>query len=71
MKYLDCPMEYVIQTGRTFNTIYKEHIYDINSNNSNSRYSSRILNTGHTYGTIEKHQGNCENRGEGTIFEIT
>jgi hypothetical protein len=39
-------------TGRTFLTRYKEHIQTINNNNSNSGYSSHILNTGYTYGTI-------------------
>jgi hypothetical protein len=53
MKCLDCPMKYVGQTGRDFNTIYKEHIYDIKSNDSNTGYSGHILNTSHTYGTIE------------------
>jgi hypothetical protein len=53
MKCLDCPMEYVGQTGRHFNTRHKEHIYDIKSNNSNTEYSSYTLNTGHTYGTIK------------------
>jgi hypothetical protein len=52
IKCLDCPM-YVRQTGRTFNTRYKEQIYDIESNNSNTRFSSHILNTGQTYGTVE------------------
>jgi hypothetical protein len=51
-KCLDCPLKYVRQTGRTFKTRYKEHIHDIRSNNSNSGYSSHILNTRHTYGTI-------------------
>ena len=46
------PLKYVGQTGRTFKTKYKEPIHDIKSNNSNSRYSSHILNTRHTYGTI-------------------
>jgi hypothetical protein len=49
---MDCPMEYIEQTRRTFNTRYKEHIYDIRSNNSNSGYSNHILNTGHAYGTM-------------------
>ena len=53
MKCLDCPMEYIGQTGRKFNTRYKEHIHDIRHNNSNTGYSEHILNTGHTYGTIE------------------
>jgi hypothetical protein len=53
MKCLDCPLKYVGQTGRTFNTRYKEHIPDIKSSNSNTGYSNHILNTGHTYGTTE------------------
>jgi hypothetical protein len=48
MKFLDCPLKYIGQTGRTFNIKYKEHIHDIRSNNSNSGYSNHILNTGHT-----------------------
>jgi hypothetical protein len=53
MKCLDCPLKYVGQTGRTFNTRYKEHIHDIKSNNSNTGHSNHILNTEHAYGTIE------------------
>jgi hypothetical protein len=49
---MDCPMEYIGQIGRAFNTRYKEHIQDIRSNNSNSGYTNHILNTGHAYGTI-------------------
>jgi hypothetical protein len=52
MKCFDCPLKYTGQTVRTFNIIYKKHIHDITSNNSSSGYSSHILNTGHTYGTI-------------------
>jgi hypothetical protein len=52
MKCLDCPLKCIGQTGLTFNIRYKEHIHDIRSNNSNSRYSNHILNTGHTYGII-------------------
>jgi hypothetical protein len=52
MKFLDCPLKYVGQMGRTFNTKYKEHIHTIRSNNANSGYSDHILSTGHTYGTI-------------------
>jgi hypothetical protein len=29
MKCMDCPLKYIGQTGRTFNTRYKEHIHDI------------------------------------------
>jgi hypothetical protein len=49
---MDCPLKYVRPRGRTFNIRYKEHIDDIRRNNSNSRYSNYILNTGHAYGTI-------------------
>jgi hypothetical protein len=52
MKCMDCPLKYVGQTGRTFNTRYKEHIHDNRSNNSNTGHANHILNTGHTYGTI-------------------
>jgi hypothetical protein len=50
---MDCPLKYVGQTGRTFNTRYTEHIHNIRSNNSNTGYSNHILNTGHTYGTVQ------------------
>jgi hypothetical protein len=53
MKCLDCPKKYIGQMGRTFNTSYKEHIYDIRSNNSNTGYVNHILNTGHIYGPID------------------
>jgi hypothetical protein len=53
MKCLDCPREYIGQTGRRFSTRYKEHIHDIRHNSSSTRYSEHILNTGHTYGTME------------------
>jgi hypothetical protein len=52
MKCLDCPLKYTGQTGRIFNTRYKEHIHAIRNNSSNSGYSNTILKTGHTYGTI-------------------
>jgi hypothetical protein len=52
MKFLDCTLKYIGQTGRTFNVRYKEHIRAISSNNRHSGYSIYILSTGHTYGTI-------------------
>jgi hypothetical protein len=52
MKCPGCPLKYVGQTGRTFNTRYKEHIHAIRSNDANSGYSNHIFSTGHTYGTI-------------------
>jgi hypothetical protein len=52
MKYISCPLKYIGQTGRPFDTRYKEHIRDIKYNNSNSSYCSHILKTGHQYGSI-------------------
>jgi hypothetical protein len=52
IKCLECPLKYITQTGKIFHTRYKEHTQEIKNNNSNSVYSNRILNTGHTYGTI-------------------
>jgi hypothetical protein len=52
IKCLDYPLRYIGQTGRMFKIRFKEHIQAIRNNNSNSGYSSHILNTGHTYGTI-------------------
>jgi hypothetical protein len=52
MKCLDCALKYICQTRRTFNIRYKEHIQAIRNNNNNSGYSNHILNTEHTYGTI-------------------
>jgi hypothetical protein len=52
MKCVDCPMKYTGQTGRTFNIRYKKQLNAIRNNNSNSDYSSHILNTGHRYGSI-------------------
>jgi hypothetical protein len=52
MKCLDCPLKYIVQTGRTLNIRYKEHIHAIRSNSGNPGYADRILNTRHTYGTI-------------------
>jgi hypothetical protein len=52
MKCLDCPLKYIGQPGRSFNIRYKEHMHAIRNINNNSGYSNHILNTGHTYGTI-------------------
>jgi hypothetical protein len=57
MKCQDCALKYIGQTGRTFHDRYKEHIRAIRSNNGNSGYSNHILNTGHTYGTINDTMG--------------
>lgn len=57
LKCLDYPLKYTGQTGRAFNTSFKEHIQAIRNNNSNSGYSSYILNMGHTCGIITDTMG--------------
>jgi hypothetical protein len=52
MKCLDYPVNYIGQTGRAFNTRYKEYKQAVRNNNSYSEYSNHILNAGHKYGTI-------------------
>jgi hypothetical protein len=52
MKHMDCPLKYVGQIGRKFQTRYKEHIRTIRNNNDKSGYSNHILNAGHAYGSI-------------------
>jgi hypothetical protein len=70
MKCLDCPLKYVGQTGRTFNTRYKEHIHAIRSNNVNSGYSNHI-----EYGTYiwhnNRYYGRHKNGKEGQTLEFT
>jgi hypothetical protein len=39
------------QTGRTMFTRQKERVQEIEYYNSNSEYSSHVLNTEHAYGT--------------------
>jgi hypothetical protein len=53
MKCNYCPLKYVGQTGGNFRTRYREHIQAIRYNKSNSKYSEHILDTQHTYRTIE------------------
>jgi hypothetical protein len=52
MKCKDYHKKYVVQTGRTFKTRYKEHIHSIRTNNTNTKYAEHILDTQHTYGPI-------------------
>jgi hypothetical protein len=66
MKYLDCPLKYIGQTGRTFHTRCKEHTHAIRSNNGNSGYSYHIPNTGHTYGIITDTMDVIKKENKGT-----
>jgi hypothetical protein len=47
-------MKYIGQTGRTFKARFKEHIQDIRTNRSNSKFAQHILDTGQTYNTIDQ-----------------
>jgi hypothetical protein len=53
MKYMDCPRQYIGQTGRSFKTRFKEHIRAIKHNTDSSTYSQHILNIGHKHGNME------------------
>jgi hypothetical protein len=44
---------YTVKTGRSFKTRYKGHIRAIQYNMENSTYAQHIINTGHTYGSIQ------------------
>jgi hypothetical protein len=52
MKYLDCPLKYIVQTRRGFSTKYKEHLIAIRNTNGNSGYTTHVLSTHHTYGAV-------------------
>jgi hypothetical protein len=69
MKCLDCPVVYIGQTGRKFNSRYKEHIHDIRHNNGNTGYSEHILNTGHTNGTMENTMDIIETNKKGQYLK--
>jgi hypothetical protein len=47
LKCNNCPMKYVGQTGRNFRTRFKEH-------KPISKFAQHVLDTQHTYDTIEK-----------------
>jgi hypothetical protein len=53
MKCNECPLKYIGQMGRTFNTRSEEHMYNIKSNSSSRGYSKHILDARHSYNTIE------------------
>jgi hypothetical protein len=53
LKYNECPIRYIGQTGRMFKDRYREHIQAIRTNRQTSKYAQHILDAGHAYGTIE------------------
>jgi hypothetical protein len=57
LKCKDCPLQYIGQTGRSFNTRYKEHARAIKYNKETSGYARHILNSGHSYGSIDDTMG--------------
>jgi hypothetical protein len=61
----ECPLKYIGQTGHTFRERYKEHINAIRFNKQHSKFATHILNTGHSYNTMEKNLENATCRKEG------
>jgi hypothetical protein len=47
-------MKYIGQTGRMFKAHFKEHVQDIRTNKSNSKFAQHILYTGHNYNTTDQ-----------------
>jgi hypothetical protein len=54
MQCTDCQKTYVGQTGRNFETRFKQLIRDIRNNEPNSKFTQHIFHTTHEYGSIEK-----------------
>jgi hypothetical protein len=52
MKCLNCPVRNSGHTDGKSHTRYRKHTHAVMNNNSNSNYSSHILNMGHAYGII-------------------
>jgi hypothetical protein len=42
------------QTGRNFRTRFKEHIQAIRTHKQSSKFAQHVLDTQHTYGTMEE-----------------
>jgi hypothetical protein len=53
IKCQSCPGNYTGQTGRPFKVRYSEHVQAIRTNNEKTGFSHHILNTGHSYGSLE------------------
>jgi hypothetical protein len=51
---VNCPLNYVGQTGRNFRAHFKEHLQVMQTNKSNSKFAQHVLDTQHTYDTVEK-----------------
>jgi hypothetical protein len=66
-----CNLKYVGQTGRSCRIHYKEHINAIHGNKTTSRYAQHILETGHTYGTVEDTLKSSTPKQERFINEYT
>jgi hypothetical protein len=54
LKCKTCHMQYIGQTGHTFQSRFKEHIRAEQHNQGSSKYVQHILDTTHSFGTIKK-----------------
>jgi hypothetical protein len=68
LKCKACPLQYIGQTGRTFQTRYKEHIWAIRNNQNTSRYAKHILDTGQSYGKKKLNYRNNKHGKKRKIF---
>jgi len=50
----DCHMQYTGQTGRSFQTRFKEHFHDFKYNIRKSNFASHLLNNNHSIGPIKE-----------------
>jgi predicted GIY-YIG superfamily endonuclease len=57
MKCEEYPHLYVGQTGSRVKDRFREHIRDIKTGNSSSRYAQHMNNTGHCYSSINQCMG--------------
>jgi hypothetical protein len=69
LRCTECLKRYVGQTGRTFESRYKEHIRYIKNNETNSKFSQHILDTTREYGTIEKIMKPLHFSKEGSLLD--
>ena len=54
LKWPDCNMRCIGQTGRSFLTRYREHYHDFKYNNGTSKYAQHLLESKHSIGPIHK-----------------
>jgi hypothetical protein len=54
VKCNECPLRFIGHTGSLFTPRHKEHIQATKANKQVTQYAQHILDTGHTYSTMEE-----------------